>query len=65
MSNTNHLIRHAGVALVLTGAMLWTTTAQSQVLAMTAESNTASIFRQLAPDRSGTEETEVRSEEVV
>ncbi len=43
MSNINRLIRNAGTALVLAGAALWTTTAQSQVLALSMDRNSGSI----------------------
>jgi lipoprotein-anchoring transpeptidase ErfK/SrfK len=43
MSNINQLIRNAGTALVLIGAALWTTTAQSQVLALSTDRNSGSI----------------------
>jgi lipoprotein-anchoring transpeptidase ErfK/SrfK len=62
MSNTNHLIRCAGAALLVTGAALWTSTAQAQVLAMFSESNIAPIFHQIAPDRGMTDENGVTAE---
>jgi len=49
MWNTNCFIRHAGAVVVLGGSMLRTTTAQSQVLAMTSESYNASIFNPFVP----------------
>jgi lipoprotein-anchoring transpeptidase ErfK/SrfK len=42
MSNINRLIRNVGTALVLAGAALWTTTAQSQVLALSMDRNSGS-----------------------
>jgi lipoprotein-anchoring transpeptidase ErfK/SrfK len=43
MSNINRLIRNAGTALALAGAALWTTTAQSQVLALSMDRNSGAI----------------------
>ena len=60
MSNTNHLIRCTGTALVAAAAALWTTTAQSQVLAMTTGSNAASMFRQVDRGASDANETSER-----
>jgi lipoprotein-anchoring transpeptidase ErfK/SrfK len=49
MSNTNHLIRTAGAALALAGAALWTTAAQSQtqsqMMAMSVESNATLAYQ--------------------
>jgi lipoprotein-anchoring transpeptidase ErfK/SrfK len=53
MSNISQLMRGAGTALVLAGAALWTTTAQSQVLAMSMDQNSGSISRDHAPDEAG------------
>ena len=50
MSNIRQVVRGAGTALVLAGAALWTTTAQSQVLAMSINQNSGSISRDHAPD---------------
>jgi len=50
MSNIRQIVRGAGTALVLAGAALWTTTAQSQVLAMSMNQNSGSISRDHAPD---------------
>ncbi len=55
MSNTSHLIRSAGAALVLAGAALWTTTAQAQVLAM-------SMDRNYQADPSMSRETDITAE---
>jgi lipoprotein-anchoring transpeptidase ErfK/SrfK len=49
MSNTNHLIRSARAAMLLAGAVLWTSTAQSQVLAVSTDQNTGSIYRGVSP----------------
>jgi lipoprotein-anchoring transpeptidase ErfK/SrfK len=62
MWNTDHLIRCAGAALVLAGATLWTSTAQSQVLVMSADPNTGSIYRDVPPDRGVQDETGITAE---
>ena len=62
MSNTNHLVRCAGAALVLAGAALWANTAQAQVLAMTSERNAGSIVREVLPDRGVSDQTDVTAE---
>jgi lipoprotein-anchoring transpeptidase ErfK/SrfK len=59
MSNANRLISRAAPAVVLVGAVLSTTTAQSQVLAMTADSGIAPIFRQFVPDRGVTADSDM------
>src|SRR5262249_21209724 len=47
-----HFLSNPAVALVIGTAVCWSTTAQSQSLAMTSESNAvASIFREVMPDR--------------
>jgi lipoprotein-anchoring transpeptidase ErfK/SrfK len=43
MLNTNHFTGYARVALLLAGFATWTSTAQSQVLAMAPEANSGSI----------------------
>ena len=53
MSNTRQVIRSAGAALALAGAALWTTTAQSQVLAMSMDRNSGSIYRGVSPSDVG------------
>ena len=53
MSNVSHLMRGAGTALVLAGAVLWTTTAQSQVLAMSMDQNSGSIYRDGTSNETG------------
>jgi lipoprotein-anchoring transpeptidase ErfK/SrfK len=57
MSNTNHLIRAAGAALALAGAALWSTAAQSQtqsqMMAMSVESNAALAYQGVASDEAG------------
>ncbi len=62
MSHINHFIRGAGVALVLAGAALWSSSAQSQVLAMSLERNTGSNYRSVTPDRAISDETSVTAE---
>jgi lipoprotein-anchoring transpeptidase ErfK/SrfK len=66
MSNTNHLVRNAGAFLVLAGAALWTTTAQSQVLALSLpipiDRNGAAIHRDVLTDRTAPDEATVASE---
>ena len=54
MSNISQLMRGAGTALVLAGAALWTTSAQSQVLAMSMDQNSGSIYRDGTPNETGT-----------
>jgi lipoprotein-anchoring transpeptidase ErfK/SrfK len=44
MLNTNHFTGYARVALLLAGFATWTSTAQSQVLAMAPEANSGSIL---------------------
>jgi lipoprotein-anchoring transpeptidase ErfK/SrfK len=57
MSNTNHLIRATGAALALAGAALWSTAAQSQtqsqMMAMSVESNAALAYQGVASDEAG------------
>jgi len=53
MSNINQLMRGAGTALVLAGVALWTTTAQSQVLAMSMNQNSGSTYRDGAQNETG------------
>ena len=49
---TFHFLQNTAMALVIGAAVCWSTTAQSQMLAMTSDSNAvASIFRQVMPDR--------------
>jgi lipoprotein-anchoring transpeptidase ErfK/SrfK len=61
MSNTNQIIRNTGAALILTGAALWTTTAQSQVLAMSMDRNAGSAYQAVTSDEAGvTTETPAR-----
>ncbi len=62
MSHINHFIRGAGVALVLAGAALWSSAAQSQVLAMSLDRNTGSNYRSVSPDRAISDETNVTAE---
>ncbi len=62
MSNINHLIRSAGAALVLAGAALWSSTAQSQVLAMSMDRNAGSIYRDVSPDRGASDGTGITAE---
>jgi lipoprotein-anchoring transpeptidase ErfK/SrfK len=58
----NKLIRKAAALLVLVGAALWASTAQSQVLAMSMDRNTGSIDRNVLRDRGMSEETDVTAE---
>jgi lipoprotein-anchoring transpeptidase ErfK/SrfK len=47
-----HFLQSTAMALVIGTAVCWSTTAQSQILAITSESNAvASIFREVMPDR--------------
>jgi lipoprotein-anchoring transpeptidase ErfK/SrfK len=47
-----HFLQNTAMALVIGTAVCWSTTAQSQTLAMTSESNAvASIFREVMPNR--------------
>ena len=62
MSNTTQLIRSAGAALVLAGAAFWTTTAQSQVLAMSMDRNSGSTYREAAPVHSVSDGTDITAE---
>jgi lipoprotein-anchoring transpeptidase ErfK/SrfK len=62
MSNTTQLIRRAGAALVLAGAAFWTTTVQSQVLAMSMDRNSGSTYREAAPARSVSDGTDITAE---
>ncbi len=62
MSNTTQLIRSAGAALVLAGAAFWTTTAQSQVLAMSMDRNSGSTYHEAAPVRSVSDGTGITAE---
>ena len=52
-----HFLQNTAIALVIGTAVSWSTTAQSQALAMTSESNTvASIFREVMPNRGANSE---------
>ena len=62
MSHTTQLIRSAGAALVLAGAAFWTTTAQSQVLAMSMDRNSGSTYREAAPAHSVSGGTDITAE---
>jgi lipoprotein-anchoring transpeptidase ErfK/SrfK len=49
---TVHFLKDTAMALVIGTAVCWSSTAQSQMLAMTSQSNAvASIFREVMPDR--------------
>jgi lipoprotein-anchoring transpeptidase ErfK/SrfK len=50
MSNTKQIIRSAGVALVLAGATLWTTTTQAQLLATASDRNAGTVYRDTVSD---------------
>ena len=50
MLNTDHFAGFARVALLLVGFATWTSTAQSQVLAMAPETNSRSIFTDVSPN---------------
>jgi lipoprotein-anchoring transpeptidase ErfK/SrfK len=62
MSNTNLIFRGVGAALVLAGTALWTSTAQSQVLAYSMERNAGSIRRDVAVNRVMSNETGITAE---
>ena len=50
-SKISHLLQNTAVALVIGTVVFWSSTARSQMLAMTSESNAvASIFREVMPD---------------
>jgi lipoprotein-anchoring transpeptidase ErfK/SrfK len=54
-----HFLPNTAMALVIGTAVCWSTTAQSQSLAMTSESNAvASIFREVVPDRGANSDAE-------
>src|SRR5271170_6836943 len=65
MSNANHLIRNAGAFLVLAGAALWTSTAQSQMLALSLpipiDRNMAAIHRDVLTDRATPDDSAIAS----
>jgi lipoprotein-anchoring transpeptidase ErfK/SrfK len=50
MLNTNHFTGYVGTALLLVGFATWTTTAQSQVLAMAPDANSRSILTDVLPN---------------
>jgi len=52
MLNTNHFTGYVGTALLLAGFATWTTTAQSQVLAMAPDANSRSILADVSPNGS-------------
>jgi lipoprotein-anchoring transpeptidase ErfK/SrfK len=52
LSKISHLLQNSAAALVIGTVVFWSSTARSQMLAMTSESNAvASIFREVMPDR--------------
>jgi lipoprotein-anchoring transpeptidase ErfK/SrfK len=62
VSKTNNFVRNAAAVLVLAGTALWTSTAQSQVLAMSMDQNIGSINRDVSHDRSTSKETDMTVE---
>ena len=57
---TFHFLQNTAMALVIGAGVCWSTTAQSQTLAMTSESNpVASIFREVMPDRGANSDADI------
>jgi lipoprotein-anchoring transpeptidase ErfK/SrfK len=57
-----HFLKNSAMALVVGAAVSWSTTAQSQTLAMTSESNAvASIFREVMPDRGANNDADMQT----
>ena len=55
-----HFLQNTAMALVIGAGACWSTTAQSQTLAMTSESNpVASIFREVMPDRGANSDADI------
>jgi lipoprotein-anchoring transpeptidase ErfK/SrfK len=55
-----HFLQNTAMTLVIGTAVCWSTTAQSQMLAMTSESNAvASIFREVMPDHGPNSEADI------
>src|SRR5215472_5744506 len=55
-----HFLQNTAMALVVGTAVCWSTTAQSQTLAMTSESNAvASIFREVMPNRDANSDADI------
>src|SRR6516165_12543627 len=55
-----HLLPNTAITLAIGTAVFWSTTAQSQMLAMTSESNAvASIFREVMPDHGPNSEADI------
>jgi lipoprotein-anchoring transpeptidase ErfK/SrfK len=55
-----HFLPNVAMALVIGTAVCWATAAQSQMLAMTSESNAAaSIFREVMPDHGAGSDTDI------
>jgi lipoprotein-anchoring transpeptidase ErfK/SrfK len=57
MLNTHHFIRGAGAALILAGVSLWTSAAQSQVLAMSSDQSGGSVHRGAPQERGIADDT--------
>ena len=60
--NINKLIGFVGATVVLVGAVLWMTSAQAQLLVMAPGDNSEAIFPEVFPNRSVTEETDVKAD---
>ena len=59
-NKTSRLLHSTAVALVIGTAVFWSSAAQSQVLAMTSESNAvASVFREVMPDSGASSDADV------
>src|SRR5215471_8745298 len=55
-----HFLQTTAMALVIGTAVCWSSTAQSQTLAMISESNAvASIFREVMPDRGASSDADI------
>jgi lipoprotein-anchoring transpeptidase ErfK/SrfK len=62
MLNASDLIRRTAAALLLAGSVMWTTTVQSQVLAMAPERNNASSLSDAMQSREASQETDVKTD---
>jgi lipoprotein-anchoring transpeptidase ErfK/SrfK len=59
---TFHFLQNTAMALVIGTAVCWSSTAQSQMLAMTNDSNAvASIFREVMPDRGANSDADAQT----
>jgi lipoprotein-anchoring transpeptidase ErfK/SrfK len=59
-SKISHLLQNTAAALVIGTVAFWSSTAQSQMLAMTSESNAvASIFREVMPDHGASNDADI------